>query len=327
MKVLITGGAGYIGSVACHQLVGAGFDVVVVDNLSQGHLSAVPASAVVHDIDIRDGATLASVLSAARPDAVMHFAALTIAPASVGDPAPYWRTNVDGTLNLLDAMRESGTAALVFSSTAAVYGVPTTSPITEDACLAPINPYGASKLAAERAIESYGRAYGLSTAILRYFNVAGADGPIGEDHRPETHLVPSAIEAALGQRGPLAIFGTDFPTRDGSAVRDYVHVADLVDAHVRALGIVMSGQTLSPLNLGTSAGASVLEVVAVTERVTGLPVPVELADRRPGDPPSLVADASQARELLGWEPLRSNLDEMITSAWTWRKAHPSGYGN
>jgi UDP-glucose 4-epimerase len=223
-------------------------------------------------------------------------------------------------------MRDSRVPAIVFSSTAAVYGTPEQIPISEDAPLQPINPYGASKLAAERAVASYADAYGLAHAALRYFNVAGASGDVGEDHRPETHLIPSALDAAAGWREPLAVFGIDFPTADGTAIRDYVHVDDLIDAHLLALDRVVAGDnTLGAINLGTRDGASVREVLDAVERVTGMPVPSHYAERRPGDPTILVADASRAESLLGWRPHRSSLDEMVGSAWSWRQRFPRGY--
>jgi UDP-glucose 4-epimerase len=326
VRVIVTGGAGYIGSVATHVLASRGEDVVVIDNLSQGHRAAVSEQFLVVDLDITDAAGVLDVFRAHRPDAVLHFAALTIAPESVRDPAPYWRVNVGGTLNVLDAMRASSVPIIVMSSTAAVYGAPERSPVAEDAPLAPINPYGASKLAAERAIASYASAYGFAYAALRYFNVAGAAGDLGEDHRPETHLIPSALDAAAGRRDPLSVFGDDFPTPDGTAIRDYVHVEDLVDAHLLALDQMRDTKTsLGAINLGTRDGASVREVLEAVERITGAPVPVIAAPRRPGDPAELIADASRARDLLGWHPKRSTLDEMIGSAWRWRQRHPTGY--
>jgi UDP-glucose 4-epimerase len=326
VKIAVTGGAGYIGSVATHLLKAEGLDVVVVDNLSQGHAEALPADVDLVAIDITDRRELTRVLSMHRPAAVFHFAALTIAPESVRDPAPYWQTNASGTIALLDAMREADVSRLVLSSTAAVYGTPSLIPVPEEAPLAPINPYGASKLAAEQVAASYAEAYGLTYAALRYFNVAGAMRNVGEDHRPETHLIPSAIDAAAGRRGPLSLFGTDFPTSDGTAVRDYVHVEDLIDAHLLALQFLLEREeSLGPLNLGTRDGASVRQVIDAVERVTGLAVPVVCAARRPGDPAALVADASRARELLGWEPKRSTLEQMVSSAWAWRQRFPEGY--
>jgi UDP-glucose 4-epimerase len=326
VRVVVTGGAGYIGSTAATRLVVRGDDVVVIDNLIQGHQEALLRGVPLLQVDICDRSAITSALHEHRPDAVLHFAALTIAPESVRDPAPYWRVNTGGTLNVLDAMLDAGVPAIVFSSTAAVYGTPEQIPIPEDAPLQPINPYGASKLAAERAVASYADAYDLAYAALRYFNVAGASGEVGEDHRPETHLIPSALDAAAGWREPLSVFGTDFPTPDGTAIRDYVHVEDLIDAHLLALDrVVADDNTLGAINLGTRGGASVREVLDAVERVTGTPVPTRFAGRRPGDPAILVADASRAESLLGWQPRRSSLDEMVGSAWNWRKQFPRGY--
>lgn len=326
MRIVVTGGAGYIGSVAAHLLAARGDEVVVVDNLSQGHAAAIPRGARLEVTDLTNKDGVAALFNDVRPDAVLHFGALTIAPASVRDPSSYWRVNVGGTLNVLDAMRSAGTHSLVISSTAAVYGAAEESPIAEDSRLAPINPYGDSKLAAEQAAKSFADAYGLSVAILRYFNVAGAVGDVGEDHRPETHLIPNAIAAAAGFGDKLTVYGTDFATRDGTAIRDYVHVADLVDAHMMALGELVSGRmTRGIFNLGTRRGASVREVVAAVERVIGTPVPVRYADRRSGDPASLIADSSRARHELHWQPTRSTLDDMIASAWEWRQRFPHGY--
>jgi len=327
VRVVITGGAGYIGSVATQRLAHRGDDVVVIDNLSQGHREAVSAEIPVVAVDISDAARVLDVFREHRPDAVLHFAALTIAPESVRNPAPYWSVNVDGTLNVLEAMREVGVPIIVMSSTAAVYGSPEISPVVEDAPLAPINPYGASKLAAEFATASYATAYGIAFAALRYFNVAGAVGELGEDHCPETHLIPSALDAAAGRREPLSLFGPDFPTPDGTAIRDYVHVADLIDAHLLALDYLCDSKTsLGAVNLGTRDGASVREVLQAVERITGMAVPVTDAPRRAGDPAKLVADAGRARSLLGWDPRRSTLEELIRSAWQWRRRHPGGYG-
>ncbi|MBA2598847.1 MAG: UDP-glucose 4-epimerase GalE [Chloroflexia bacterium] len=328
MKVLVTGGAGYIGSVAVLRLTVRGDDVVVIDNLIQGHPEAVAAGLQLETVDITDRAAVRRALLAHRPDAVLHFAALTIAPDSVRDPAPYWLVNTGGTLNLLDAMRDADVPVLVLSSTAAVYGTPSVTPVPETAPLDPINPYGASKLAAERAAAAYADAYGLSFAALRYFNVAGAGDQLGEDHRPETHLIPSALDAAMGRRAPLSVFGADFPTPDGTAIRDYVHVEDLIDAHLLALDRMTDGSgSLGVFNLGSRAGASVQDILTTVARVTGAPVPVVAADRRPGDPPSLIADATRAREVLGWIPSRSDLESMLTSAWQWRQRFPTGYGH
>jgi UDP-glucose 4-epimerase len=326
VKIVVTGGAGYIGSAATHRLAAAGHEVLVIDNLSQGHVAALPQGTHFAPVDLTDAEATRKAVIDFHPEAAMHFAALTIAPESVRDPAPYWRVNLTGTLNLLDALRDAGTPRLVFSSTAAVYGIPEQLPVTEDAAKAPINPYGATKLAAEYAISNYSHAYGIRTAVLRYFNVAGASARIGEDHDPETHLIPNVLFAAAGRAPELTVFGTDFPTRDGTAIRDYVHVLDLADAHVLALeALQSSGDSLGAFNLGMRDGATVREVVESVERVTGRTVPVRYAERRPGDPPVLIADATRAREVLGWVPKRSTLDEMVRSAWEWFQAHPNGY--
>jgi UDP-glucose 4-epimerase len=327
VKIVVTGGAGYIGSAATHRLATDGHDVLVIDNLHQGHTAALPSGAQFAQVDITDAEALRKVVRDFGPEAAMHFAALTIAPESVRDPAPYWRVNLTGTLNLLDALHDAGTSKLVFSSTAAVYGVPEQLPVPEEAAKAPINPYGATKLAAEQAIANYAHAYGIAAAVLRYFNVAGASDLIGEDHNPETHLIPNVLFAAAGRAPALRIYGTDFPTRDGTAIRDYVHVMDLADAHVLALEALQSEEgSIGAFNLGTRDGATVREVVESVERVTGKSVPVEYAERRPGDPPVLIADSTRAREVLGWQPHRSTLDEMVSSAWHWHQAHPDGYG-
>ncbi len=326
MRIAITGAAGYIGSVACQTLLGSGAEILALDNLQRGHRAAISPDVEFHRVDVTDEAGLTAALSGFRPDAVFHFAALTIAPESVRQPEVYWQVNTAGTLSLLNAMRAADIGRLVFSSTAAVYGTPREVPIREDAPLAPINPYGASKLAAEMMIDSFATAYGLAYAMLRYFNVAGAAGDIGEDHSPETHLIPGALDAAAGRRGPLDVYGTDFPTPDGTAIRDYVHVEDLIDAHVLALQqLLASDASLGAINLGTRDGASVLEVLAAVESITGNPVPHQLGPRREGDPATLVADASRAESILGWSPRRSRLDEMVKSAWEWRTRFPEGY--
>ena len=270
MKVVVTGGAGYIGSTAVERLVGRGDDVVVIDNLSQGHKQALPRGVHLAQVDLGDRLAISSVLHEQQPGRGTSLRRADHSARIVRDPAPYWRVNTGGTLNILDAMVDVGIPVIVFSSTAAVYGSPDRVPITEDAPLQPINPYGASKLAAERATTSYADAYNLAFAALRYFNVAGTAGDVGEDHRPETHLIPSALDAAAGRREPLSVFGTDFPTTDGTAIRDYVHVADLIDAHLLALDqLTAGGASLGAINLGTRAGASVREVLDAVERVTG----------------------------------------------------------
>lgn len=323
MRVLVTGGAGYIGSVAVERLLAAGHLVTVVDNLWRGHAAAVSPSAKLNRCDIRDAPAIAAIVNEARPEAVMHFAAATIVPESVARPDLYFDINVAGTLNLLAACHAAGTERFIVSSTAATYGEPAAIPITEDMPTCPINPYGRSKLMVEQIFASYAAAFGLRYIAFRYFNVGGASDGHGEDHRPETHVIPVALQTVLGQRDHFSVFGTDYPTPDGTAVRDYVHVLDLVDAHLAALDRL--DISLGPVNLGSRSGFSVQEIVAAVERVTGQRLPIERKPRRAGDPPVLVADAARARALLGWEPHRSNLDEMIGSAWDWMQRHPNGY--
>jgi UDP-glucose 4-epimerase len=322
MKALVTGGAGYIGSVVAAQLLDAGHQVVVLDDLSRGHAAAVPPGAERVVTSLNDAAALAAPLSGGI-DAVLHFAALSLVAESVDHPERYWRNNVGGTRNLLDAMREHGVRRLVFSSTAATYGEPDTIPITEDQPPAPVNAYGASKLAVDLMIRDEARAHGLAAASLRYFNVAGASRELGEDHEPETHLIPLVLQAAAGTREHISVFGTDYPTRDGTAVRDYIHVEDLGQAHLLALERLQPG-THQVFNLGTGDGYTVREVIEAARRVTGREIPVRDEGRRPGDPPQLVAANERARDVLGWTPQRS-LEEMIADAWAWHQAHPGGY--
>ncbi|MSP48289.1 MAG: UDP-glucose 4-epimerase GalE [Alphaproteobacteria bacterium] len=319
-SVLVTGGAGYIGSHACKALARAGFRPIAYDNLAYGHSQAVKWGPLV-DGDIADGPRLRAVLSAERVVAVMHFAAFAYVGESMSDPARYFRNNTVATLTLLDAMRDVGVDRMVFSSTCATYGVPGEVPISESAPQRPVNPYGESKLMVERVLDWYDQAYETRSVSLRYFNAAGADldGEIGEDHNPETHLIPLAIKAALGLGPALKIFGTDYPTADGTAIRDFIHVEDLAEAHVRALRHLLHGGATLKLNLGTGMGHTVREVVRAVERATGRPVPVIEAPRRAGDPPALVADAGQARVKLDWVPTRSDLDTIVTSALRWHE--------
>ena len=326
MRVLVTGGAGYIGSVAVERLLDDGHQVDVLESLWRGHAPAVPEGVPIHRCDLRDPQATAEVVRQARPQAVLHFAAATIVPESVADPSTYFAVNVVGSFNLLEAMRASGLQTLVFSSTAAVYGVPTELPVTEDSPTEPINPYGRSKLMVEQMLPWYDQAYGLRSASLRYFNVAGATERRGEDHDPETHVIPVALQAVSGQRERFQVFGTDYPTPDGTAIRDYVHVVDLVDAHLMALAKLQADdRSLGAINLGTTGGFSVKQIVEAVERVTGRPLPVDYGPRRAGDPPSLVANSNKARETLGWTPSRSTLDQMVGSAWEWHQRHPDGY--
>ncbi|MEJ7900544.1 MAG: UDP-glucose 4-epimerase GalE [Thermomicrobiales bacterium] len=323
MRVLVTGGAGYIGSVAVAMLLERGYDVVALDSLQRGHLDAVTEGAEFVQCDLRDSAATFDAVSAARVEAVLHFAALHLVPESVDQPAEYYRTNVVGGINLLDAVRAAGIRKFVFSSTAAVYGEPETLPIREDSPTLPINPYGSSKLMMERILADFGKTYGINYAIFRYFNVAGSRGRLGEDHRPETHIIPVALESLTGKRDQFTIYGSDYSTEDGTAVRDYVHVIDLVDAHILALEHL--DRPLGVMNLGTRSGFSVSQMVEAVELTTDRRLPVVMGPRRPGDPPALIADSSRARDLLGWNPWHSTLDAMIGSHWDWVLAHPSGY--
>jgi UDP-arabinose 4-epimerase len=318
--ILVTGGAGYVGSHACKALAKAGYLPVVYDNLSRGHRAAVRWGPLIEG-DLGDAARLVAALRGHHVSAVMHFAAFAYVGESVGDPELYYRNNVGGTLALLAAMREAAIDRIVFSSTCAIYGVPDRLPIGEATAKAPLNPYGETKLAIERALHWYGQAYGLRFAALRYFNAAGADpeGDIGEDHEPETHLIPRALRAALGTGEPVDIYGTDYPTPDGTAIRDYIHVADLAEAHVCALRHLAAGGDNAALNLGTGKGHSVHEIVAAVERIGGRPVPRREAPRRPGDPPELVADPGLACTRLGWQPHHSDLDTIIGTALAWEE--------
>lgn len=314
MAVLVVGGAGYIGSHAARVLQRKGYDVIIYDNLSTGHRELAEGFELVIG-DIADSAKLAAVLK--RCDAVMHFAAHAYVGESVTNPKKYFRNNVIGALALLDTIMESRVRKFIFSSTCAVYGNPVKVPITEDNLRQPINPYGATKLAFEMALEAYNRAYGLKYVSFRYFNAAGADesGTIGERHEPETHLIPLIFEAVQGKRAALEIYGDDYPTPDGTCIRDYIHVNDLAEAHVLGVEYLAKGDSVA-LNLGTGKGNSVQEVVSAVERVTGHKVPTQITPRRPGDPPELVAQPALAEKLLKWKARRS-LDEIIETAWKW----------
>jgi UDP-glucose-4-epimerase GalE len=329
-KILVTGGAGYVGSVSVEAFVAAGHDVTVLDDLTTGHRAAVPPGARLRVGSYADGAATSRLLAEESIEAILHCAARSLVGESLADPARYFRDNVAGGIALLEAAREVGVDRVVFSSTAAVYGVPDATPIPEDATLRPINPYGESKRAFEGALVWYGRAYGLRSVTLRYFNVAGATERLGEDHDPETHLIP-AILAAVEAGRPMTLFGDAYPTPDGTCIRDYIHVSDLADAHLRAIEATEPGdaRTAEPLvcNLGNGGGFSNLEVLAAAGSVLGSPVPYEVGPARPGDPPVLVAAAHHAAEVLGWHPRHPTLEEMIGSTWAWRQAHPGGYAD
>ena len=315
MKVLVIGGAGYIGSHAARALRRAGHQVIIFDNLSAGYESLARGFELVKG-DVLDRAALAQVLP--RVDAIMHFAAFAYVGESVTNPQKYFHNNVEGGLSLLNAALEAGVKKIIFSSTCAVYGEPAKIPIAEDTPRQPVNPYGVSKLFVELALEAYDRAYGFRYASLRYFNAAGADesGEIGELHEPETHLIPLALRAAAGQGPELQVFGSDYPTPDGTCIRDYIHVTDLADAHVKALDHLAAGKPSFAANVGTGRGDSVQEVLAMIEEVTGNKVPRRVVARRPGDPPALVADPRKAQELLHWKASRS-LRDIIATAWNW----------
>ena len=323
MKLLVTGGAGYVGSIVAKQLLGAGHEVVVLDNLERGHRLAVPSNArlVVADLLDRDAvrATLVEGF-----DGLLHFAALALVGESVSHPERYYRNNVCGTLNLLEAMADAGVTRLVFSSTCAVYGQPEEVPIAETAPTRPTSPYGTSKLAVDWMIGDFCRAHSLGAVSLRYFNVAGASGGLGEDHDPETHLIPNVLRAASRAKPFVEIFGTDYPTPDGTAIRDYIHIEDLSTAHLMALDGTRQGEH-AIFNLGNGSGFSVREVIAAAERVTGLEIPTREAPRRSGDPAMLVAASDRIRSELGWAPRKARLDEIVADAWGFAQARPRGF--
>jgi UDP-arabinose 4-epimerase len=320
LNVLVTGGAGYIGSHACKALSAAGHIPVTYDSLVYGHPWAVQWGPLVEG-DLADDDLLKKTLREHRIEAVMHFAAFAYVGESMEDPGKYFRNNVGNTIRLLDAMVEQRVENIVFSSTCATYGMPESGSIAEDHPQRPVNPYGESKLFVERALHWYGAAHGIRSAALRYFNAAGADpdGEIGEEHDPETHLIPLVIQAALGQRPQVQIFGTDYPTPDGSAVRDYIHVTDLAAAHVSAIDRLADGHESFAVNLGTGQGHSVKDVIATVERLSGRRVNTRECDRRPGDPPSLVAQPGLAAELLGWTPRCSELETIVATALQWHQ--------
>ncbi len=325
MNVMVVGGAGYIGSHAVRLLIDAGHNVTVFDNLSRGHASAVPDGMLVEG-ELSDRQKVVATLRDHKIDAVMHFAAFALVNESVNDPALYYRNNVIDAVELLDAMREADVKKIVFSSTTATYGEPEIVPIAETTLQQPINPYGFTKLVFETALADYAKAYGFAYAALRYFNAAGArpDGTIGEDHDPESHIIPIVLQVALGQREKITIFGDDYATPDGTCVRDYIHVDDLGSAHLLALEKLESGKGIC-VNLGTGRGTSVREIVEACREVTGHAIPEVMGQRREGDPPELIADATLAGELLGWKPKYTDARSIIETAWNWHRNHPQGY--
>jgi UDP-glucose-4-epimerase GalE len=324
--VLVTGGAGYIGSHAVKALRARGETVIVYDNFSQGHRKAVERASVVVEGDIHDTARLISTLESHRVDAVMHFAAWLSVGDSVRDPVGYYRNNVAGALSVLEAMVSAGVGRLVFSSTCAIFGSPESTPIHEDLPKRPINTYGETKLAIEQALPHYEKAYGLRAMALRYFNAAGADpeGELGEDHDPEIHVIPRAIDAAMG-RGSFHVFGDDYPTPDGTCLRDYIHICDLASAHILALDALRSGGSSNAYNLGNGRPTSVRDVIGSVERVTGHRVPYQMGPRREGDPAVLFASSDRIKRDLGWRPQFEDVDVIVETAWKWREAHPRGY--
>ncbi len=327
MKILIVGGAGYIGSHAVKQLIENEIEVVVIDNLETGHIESVPQGVSFYPINIKNKEAVLEVLVKEKVDGVIHFAANSLVGESMAHPLKYYNNNVGGTESLLEALVEANVKYIVFSSTAATYGEVTTMPITEDILTNPTNTYGETKLAIEKMLKWTHRAYDLNYVCLRYFNVAGADssGTIGEAHTTETHLIPLILQVPLGQRPYITVFGQDYPTQDGTCIRDYIHVTDLVKAHILALKYLMAGGESGIFNLGSNNGYSVLEMIEAARKVTGHPIPLQIGERRAGDPALLVASSEKAKKILGWEPQFTDIEEIIASAWKWHQSHPYGY--
>jgi UDP-glucose 4-epimerase len=325
MSILVTGGAGYIGSVMVEQLAGAGEEVVVLDDVTRGHRGALAGAARFYEGRVGDRELVERVCREHNVEACIHFAALAYVGESVTDPQLYFENNVAQGLGLLGGLLASGVKRFVFSSTCATYGEPVRVPIDEGHPQWPVNPYGWSKFFMERILESYDRAYGLRFVALRYFNAAGATERLGENHHPETHLIPNVLAAAAGRLPYVSVFGGDYPTPDGTCVRDYIHVTDLCSAHTLALSYLRGGGESDFINLGTGHGYSVMEVIEAARRVTGRPIEVRVEASRPGDPARLVADARKAREVLGWQTRHTELEEIVRTAWAWHEAHPEGY--
>jgi UDP-glucose 4-epimerase len=325
MRFLVTGGAGYIGSITSEILIERGHQVCIVDDLSRGHREAVPPGASLEVCSTLDRERLHAIFRSEKPQGVLHFAASSLVGESMRDPGAYFRNNVGGIITLLDVCAETGCGRVLLSSSAATYGDPDLVPIPEDASTRPTNPYGESKLICEQILEWYRKVHGIRFGSLRYFNAAGASERLGEDHDPETHLIPLALQAVLGLGPPLSVFGTDYPTKDGTCIRDYIHVIDLAEAHLLAVEKLTESERLV-VNLGNGSGFSVLEVLNAVERVVGRPVPYVKAARRPGDPPSLVASSELARSELGWSPRFGSLEEIVETAHRWMERFPNGYG-
>lgn len=324
-RILVTGGAGYIGSVIVDQLLDRGFKVIVLDDLSTGHRQAVARGAGFVQGGVGNRELVSALLERERIEAIVHLAAFALVAESVAQPQKYVTNNVTAARVLLEAAVRTNVHRFVFSSSCATYGHPARIPITEDTPLAPVNPYGETKRDFERALAELGPPHGMGVVSLRYFNASGATEQRGEDHDPETHLIPNVLAAAMGTRDAVEVYGTDYPTADGTAIRDYVHVTDIAEAHLRALDVRIESGAPLVVNLGTGTGRSVREVVEAARRVTGRPVPVSEKPRRPGDPPELVAAVARARTVLGWEAAHSSLEEILDSAWRWHQAHPQGY--
>lgn len=329
MKILVCGGAGYIGSHTVYELIEQGHQVVVADNLCKGHKSAVHKDAKLYIGDLRDADFMDKVFSENKIDAVIDFAAFSLVGESCSEPLKYFDNNVYGTIRLLEAMNRAGVKKIVFSSTAATYGEPENIPILESDRTFPTNPYGETKLTVEKILKWSDKAYGIKYVALRYFNAAGAhiSGEIGEDHSPESHLIPIILQVALGQREKIAMFGDDYPTPDGTCVRDYIHVTDLADAHIKAIEKLFRDETSGIYNLGNGKGFSVKEVVEETRKVTGKEIKAVVEGRRPGDPSTLIATSEKAMKELGWTPRFNTLTQIIETAWKWHQGHPKGYGD
>ncbi len=321
MRIFLTGGAGYIGSVCSELLLNEGHEVAIFDNLSEGHRRAVDSRAKFIRGDLADRVQIEAALSSTRPDAVMHFAAYALVPESMRDPSKYFRNNIANGLNLLDAVVATGVQGIIFSSTCAIFGPPERVPIDETAHPRPVSPYGESKLAFEKILRWYDEIHALKFVSLRYFNAAGATENLGEDHRPETHLIPNVLKVALGQSPNVEIYGTDYETPDGTCIRDYIHIVDLARAHILALGAAASGF----YNLGTGGGSSVREVIAACRKITGRKIETIERPRRPGDPPRLIASSEKINKELSWQPQFQSLDAIVESAWKWHLKFPDGY--